>query len=168
MISKIKKNKELLSYIEDTCCENGICVSFESSISKDDYVIIKVDKYYNSQNLANTPASVDCLIIQKCETVDSYSLVLAELKNIRNTGFEIKNMREKFETTLNNFISNKFSEHLNLNYKSVKLYFVSKNEIYKRDVSLKLDVLMGIRFKFQNKNILIQPKMPNPTLKKCY
>lgn len=107
MIEKIKKHPILAHYITDACCENDISVTFDDKLNADDYVIIKVDDYYNSLNIEKRPASVDCLIVRKC--VDNgYGLTLVELKNIRTTqGFEIDNLKEKFDTTLNDFIKKK-------------------------------------------------------------
>lgn len=168
IIEKIKTHEILSQYVEDTCCENGICVTFDDQISSDSYVIIKVDKFYNSLNIEHRPASLDCLIIRKC-IEKGYGMTLVELKNVHNTdGFTIENMKEKFQTTLFDFIKIKFKELLDIDYSDIQLFFVSKNEIYKRDLSLKMEVLMNIRFKFNDKNLMIKPKMPNPTIKNCY
>jgi hypothetical protein len=167
MITRLKEHSVLKDFIEDTCCENTICISIDETISEDMYAIIKVDNYYNSLNLGDTPPSVDCLIIRKCLN-GGYGLTLVELKNINRTRFDRNNMSGKFITTLEDFIKVKFREVLDIDYKDVKLYFVSKQELYKRDAALKLDVLMGIRFKFNGKTLMIQPKMPTPTILNCY
>lgn len=107
MIKRVKAHKVLSAFVEDTCCENEICVTFAEGISPDSYVIIKVDKYYNSLN-QKVPASVDCLIIRECIKT-GYGLTLIELKKIGSgKGFQIENMIEKFETTLFDFIKTKF------------------------------------------------------------
>jgi len=31
-----------------------------------------------------------------------------------------------------------------------------------------MEVLMNVRFKFNEKQLMIIPRMPNPTIKKCY
>ena len=162
MINTIKSS-ELADYIEDTCCENGVCVGMDN-IS--DYVIIKVDKYYNSLKIEKRPPSIDCLIIYKCKDSKSYSATLVELKN--TTKFDLENLKKKFETTLSHFISDKFSNLLELDYKKIQLYYVSSKEIYKRDVSLKLEALMNVKFNYKDKKIMIKPQMPNPAIKNCY
>lgn len=168
MINSIKENVVLSEYVEDTCCENGICVSFDADVEPNSYVIIKVDKYYNSLNIQRRPASVDCLIIREC-IERGYGLTLVELKKIDNSkGFELENMKAKFNTTLNDFIKIKFKAPLDIDYSDIKLFFVSNQEIYKRDLSLKMDVLINVKFKFNDKNLMIIPKMPDPTIKKCY
>lgn len=169
MITKIKNHPELSKYIEDTCCENGICVTFEENVDPNSYVIIKVDTFYNSQKLGKqTPASIDCLIIRKCLN-KGYGLTLIELKNISSgQGFDLDNMKEKFTTTLENFIKERFRNPLDIDYSDIKLFFVSNQEIHKRDIGLKMEVLMNTRFKFNNKRLMINPKMPNPSIKNCY
>ncbi len=169
MINRIKNHSILSSFLEDTCCENGISITFDESISTESYVIIQIDKYYNSLRLGdNTPASIDCLIVRECINT-GYGLTLVELKNIESgKGFEVRNMKEKFETTLFDFIKNKFRNPLDINYNEIKLYFVSKQEIYKRDIGLKMEVLINTRFEFNNKKLMITPRMPTPTIKNCY
>lgn len=168
MINSIKSNALLSEYIEDTCCENDVCVTFENDIDPSSYVIIKVDKYYNSLNIEKRPASIDCLIIREC-VGNGYGMTLVELKNIENSkGFDLNNMKAKFNTTLNDFIKVKFKNPLDIDYNEIKLFFVSNQEIYKRDLGLKMEVLMNVKFKFNERNLMIIPRMPNPTLKKCY
>ena len=168
MINIIKEHVELSNYIEDTCCENGVCVNFDENIPQDSYVILKVDNYYNSLNIEHRPASIDCLIIRKCEE-SGYGMTLVELKNIETgRGFDVKNMTEKISTTLYDFIKNKFKNPLDIQYKDIKLYFVSNQEIYRRDLGLKMEVLINVRFKYDERTLMIIPRMPNPAIKKCY
>jgi len=167
MIKRIKSHPVLSKFIEDTCCENGICVTFANNISPSSYAIIKVDKYYNSK-VTKPPASIDCLIVRACIKI-GYGLTLVELKNIgQGSGFTIENMREKFETTLFDFIKKRFKKPLDIDYSDVKLYFVSKQELYRRDLGLKMEVLINTRFKFNNRTLMIIPLMPTPTIKNCY
>lgn len=168
MIKRIKAHDVLANFIEDNCCENEICVSFDASIPASNYAIIKVDNYYNSLHLERPPASIDCLIIRKCIKT-GYGLTLVELKKTNSgAGFEIKNMQEKFETTLFDFIKKRFRNPLDIHYSEVKLFFVSRQEIHKRDLGLKMEVLINTKFKFNDKTLMISPKMPNPTIKNCY
>ena len=168
MIEKVKAHKILSQYIEDTCCENEIGVTFESNILPTSYAILKVDKFYNSLNIEFRPASVDCLIIRKCIKT-GYGITLVELKKIENSkGFTVENIKEKFQTTLFDFIKTKFKNPLDVDYSEIKLFFVSNKEIYKRDLGLKMEVLMNVRFKFNGKNRMITPQMPTPTIKNCY
>jgi hypothetical protein len=168
MIQEIKNHAVLSKYIADSCCENDVCVSFDEGISADSYAIIKVDKFYNSLKIEKRPPSLDCLIVRKCINT-GYGLTLIELKNIFNSdGFKLENMKSKFETTLYDFIKTRFSNLLDVGYKDIKLFFVSNQEIYRRDLGLKMEILMETRFRFNNKTLMITPKMPNPTIKKCY
>lgn len=168
MLNRIKTHDTLQHYIEETCCENGVCVSFSDDVSQEDYVIIKVDKYYNSLNIEHRPPSPDCLIILKCKN-GGYALTIVELKDISNSkGFEIGNLQKKFETCIFDFIGNKFKNPINDTiYKNVKLFFVSNIELYKRDLGLKMETLINTRYKFQGKTLMISPRMPSPTIKSC-
>lgn len=168
MITKINTHNILSQYVEDTCSENGVCVTFDKDVLPGSYSIIKVDKFYNSLNIEKRPASIDCLIVVKSINL-GYGLNLVELKKIDNCkGFEIKNIKEKFETTLFDFIKVRFKIPLDIDYNSVKLFFVTNNELYKRDMGLKMEVLINLRFKFNDKYLMIIPRMPNPTIKNCY
>lgn len=168
MVQKIKAHTILSKYVEDNCCENQVCVTFDKDITTDSYAIIKVDKFYNSLHIKERPASIDCMIVRKCVST-GYGLTLVELKNISDSkGFEVENIKAKFETTLYDFIKTRFRNPLDIDYKDIKLFFVSKKEIYRRDLGLKMDVLIATRFKFNHKNLMITPKMPTPTIKKCY
>lgn len=168
MIDRIKKHKVLSQFTDTTCCENDICVSFDKKIDPKDYVIIKVDQYYNSLNIAKRPASVDCLIVRKC-TPRGLGLTLVELKNIETSQrFTIANLKEKFETTIHDFMERKFRNVLDKDYLDIKLFFVTKQEIHKRDLGPKLETLINIEFKINGKRRMIAPKMPTPSIKKCY
>ncbi len=168
MIDRIKEHDILSEFIEDECCENGVCVTIDETIPADSYAIIKVDNYYNSLNLEKTPPSVDCLIIRKC--IDTgYGITLVELKKgSTSKNFDFENIKGKFETTLFDFIQERFTNELFIAYNDIKLFFVSNKEIHKRDLGLKMDVLINLRFKFDNKNLMIRPYMPNPTIRNCY
>jgi hypothetical protein len=168
MINKVRSHQVLSNYIVDACCENGICVTFDDGIDPSDYVIVKVDNYYNSLKIMKRPPSVDCLIIKKC-IKSGHGLALVELKKIDSgSRFTIDNVVGKFETTLNDFIKIRFRNPLDQDYLDVKLYFVTKQEIYKRDLGLKMEVLQNKRIKFNNRRLMITPLMPTPTIKNCY
>jgi hypothetical protein len=57
---------------------------------------------------------------------------------------------------------------LDINYSEIKLFFVSRQEIHRRDLGLKMEVLINTRFKFNDRTLMIIPKMPTPTIKNCY
>ena len=141
LIQRIKKHKILSKFVEDNCCENDVWVTFDESILPEAYVIIKVDKYYNSLNLEKTPPSLDCLIVRECEN-GGYGLTLVELKKTKTSGdIDLKNIKEKYETTLYDFIKSKFIGELDIDYSDIKLFFVSRIELYARDLGLKMETL---------------------------
>jgi hypothetical protein len=168
LIEHIKSHPTLSQFLEEECCENNVGVTFAEDIAEESYIIIKVDDFYNSLGLGDTPPSLDCLIIRKCLNT-GFGLTLVELKDIHSgQGFDFNNMKAKFETTINDFIQNKFKDLLFKDYKDIKLYFVSNIEIYKRDLGLKLETLMNVRFNYGGRKLMIQPKMPTPTITNCH
>lgn len=167
-LESIHTHPDLSKIITKKCSENGICVTFDSSIGEDDYIILKVDDFYNSLGLEKTPPSPDCLILLKCVN-GGYGLTIVELKSISNSkGFSLENLIGKFNTCINDFIENRFGKILNMDFTCVKLLFVSEIEVYRRDVGLKMDLLMNTRFRVGKKTCMITPFKPIPTIKKCY
>lgn len=167
MIRRINTHEVLNKFIVEECCENEICVTFHPDVLRGNYVIIKLDDFYNSLGLIETPPSLDCFIVRKCLMSD-YGLTLVELKKISSSkGFDITNLKAKFQTCLEDFIQTRFKDLFYRDYKTIKLYFVSNIEIYKRDLGLKLDTLINVRFNYRGKKIMIEPRMPHPTITNC-
>jgi len=75
---------------------------------------------------------------------------------------------EKFVTCFYDFICNRFSDILQIDYKRIQLYFVSKIEIYKRDASLKIKLLQSKPIIYNGKRYYIAARMPTPAIKPCY
>lgn len=171
MLDKIYKTEALLPFLKKECYENEVGISLDKGINEDDYVVIKVDDYYNSLNLGkDTPPSPDCLIIRKCEHT-GYGLTIVELKNIQTAkGFNVNNMIGKFNTCINDFIMIRFKDLLFKEYVDIKLYFVSKINPYNknRDKGLRLETLIEKKIIYNGAKYMIAPDLPNPTIKKCY
>ena len=70
MINRIKYQKSLKDFTGYECEENKYFVKMADDIPGDHYLVIKVDNYYNSLNLAKTPPSIDCLVPLKCRNND--------------------------------------------------------------------------------------------------
>lgn len=167
LIEKIKSDELLKNHIKSECCENNVSVSISPNIDPKDYTIIKVDSFYNNLNLEKTPASIDCLIIQKCSN-GNYSITLVELKCITSTsGFTLNNVKEKFNTCINDFMKIRFKEYFNRDYKKFHMYFVTNIDIYKRNLGLKLEILIQYRFDWRGKKYIIDPRMPIPEIRNC-
>jgi len=129
MITQIKSEDVLKPFLTDKCEDNGVCAIIESSINEDDIAIVKVDDYYNfNEKSPNIPPSADFLLSVDC-TRDSYVLYVVEFKNIQSPkGFDIKNVYEKFRTTVDDFMSKRFAHiYCNKNYKIIDLciYFIA-------------------------------------------
>ena len=185
MFDEIYNDPLLFNLIRELCDENDICVEVSDQISNDDYLVLKIDQYYSSRNMHNPPPSVDCLIIVKCDENECFDIYLVELKNIKSTkGFEVKNIKEKFQTTIDDFMSERFSHiFLNEDYciNILRMYFVSdacrikknnpnitEDQYRKKILNTKLDMLQSIKpVRFRNRIAHINPILPNPLVMPC-
>lgn len=179
MFDEIIQNDELYGLIKSECSENRIFVEFDEQLEKDDdkYIILKTDQYYNTIDFATPPPSVDCLIIVKCSSNQGYDFYLIELKNIKSkSGFDIENIRKKFETVIEDFLKTRFSDiFLNNSYNVNNLYLFFVSDPYKlgnitqkeydikiKTRGLKLKTFQLIKpFKFKGKRAEIKPSLPH-------
>jgi len=173
LLDDIRADPDLAPFLDTTCCERDVCVDFDPSISKEDYVIIKVDDYYNAKVPSpDTPKSPDCLIILRCKD-ESFHIFIAELKNVKSqSGKNIQRgkTREKFHTCLTDFMSNRFRNHFyNTAYKlKLQLILVAGKVSPGYIKNFKLDFLLTMRpLQFANKFYGIQLKNPNPIVLPC-
>lgn len=182
IFEKLANDAEISQFLCNECSENNAAVEFnENLIYYQDYVVLKVDDYYNSLNLAETPASPDCLIIVKCQEENHYRIYIVELKDIANQrGFNIKNMREKFKTCVNDFMKGVLHDFLSEEqyvFEEIALYFVSdpynenqngsrvsKNKATKMDSLLALNTTPYI---YDGKRLSIQHRITNPVIMPC-
>jgi|GEM_PF-3565312 hypothetical protein len=177
LIDSIRKDSTLNKYFQDSCSENGVSVNIDTSISRDDILIIKVDTYYHSETKKHDKCP-DCLVIQKCSD-NNYILHIIELRNIKNSGgFEVKEILEKFITCLEDFMSIRFGNYFHNstnNYLKINLLFVSDPYHFKKHPEKqkfmrghKLDALMSQNIpKYFGKHLYIAPKIPDPVILNC-
>jgi hypothetical protein len=175
MINKIKNTKALQPFITDKCEENEVAAEMDETIHPDNYLVLKVDNYYNSLHLANTPPSVDCLVPLKCRD-NGFIIHLIELKKIKRPGsFSVKNLYKKFKTTIENFMAKRFKNIFhNEKYYTIKrleLYFVTSSydeKIRRKEGTTRMDTLLARPpFRFMRKKYQIKHKLPNPIIKSC-
>lgn len=165
MIDKIKEEPLLSRLLRDECEENEVCVAFDESISRENYVILNIDEHYRSIQL-NRPPTPDCLVVLRCED-GTYSLFVIELKRAgKPRGFKVEKLVAKFETCLNDFIANEFNEIFDQNFKRVQLFFVSNIDPLVNK-SLILKGLISRSVNFQGANRPIVPQLPNYKIEKC-
>ena len=191
MIQMIKSCKELTPYLQNIIEDERIEVGIEENLKDDQFAIIKVDDYYNNLHLAFPPKSIDFAVVVDCECA-SYVLYLLELKNVNSPKkLNIKDIQEKFETTINDFLSVRFEKIFladKFKYKAVKLYLVSnayglsgkngtyeeykkieekKQKIQKKD-SLRVDFNLGSKYyRFRGKIVKINYDIPpNPIVRR--
>lgn len=168
LIETIKSNSEIADFIKPKCEDGGICVEIDESVSNENYVIIKVDEFYNSLKIKSPPPSVDCLIVQLCSN-GSYRVLLVELKNVKQAKLiDNKNLTEKFRNTLFDFMSNRFKSIFDEHEFRTQLLLCAGRVNDELNKSLTLDFLLGLRpIKFRNKLMGIDGYPPTPTIKPC-
>ncbi|MBW1614958.1 MAG: hypothetical protein JRJ49_00175 [Deltaproteobacteria bacterium] len=185
MIDKINEDQERFWFKSLLCKENGISAEIDDKIQDEDYIVLKIDKYYASLKMAETPPSPDCLIIVKCKKNNLYDLYLVELKNIKSpAGFKVNNIKAKFKTAVKDFMCERFKDILlNKSYSinKFKIYFVTdacrikkyhpditEEDYLKRIETTKLKRVQNLKpLKFRNKSAAIDSRLPNPMIKYC-
>jgi len=180
VIDSIVQNEELFALIRNACEENGIGADIDPALLTQDgfpiddrLLILKIDEYYNSQNIANRPKSIDFLVLVKC-CDETYSLYLVELKNTDDRGqLKSSGIISKFATTVDDFINKKFYEVFkNGVYKKIKLYLISQkdpdyNKAHKNRSS-QFDAFSAVKpFDVLGTRVMIEPKLPNPKIEPC-
>lgn len=115
MIKSILANNILVNHFKHEIKENGVSVKIDKEFYLDDsklnlecLVNISIDEFYNSQRMRQTPPSIDNLLV-----IDRgnkrFSLYLIELKDVSTLDYlSFENIRGKFETTINDFMANRF------------------------------------------------------------
>ncbi len=173
LLQKIKSDAILSQFIAKKCEENNIEVILDKKITEDQYLIIKVDDYYKSLKIGDTPKTPDCLILQKClESNLEYAITIVELKRRRKSSdFNINEVIEKFKTCLNDFMKIKFKDYFNENYKRIDLYFITNKKTYGSnniDTDLEMSLSMSERLKFNGKYCSIKLCNNKQKIKPCY
>lgn len=171
LINDIRADETLAPYLSQDCCENDVCVDFDPAVLPADFVVIKVDTFYNA-TVPNpgTPKSPDCLIVQRCGD-DSYKIYVVELKNVRfQSVLDANDLRDKFHTCLTDFMSNRFRQYFyDLNHQfKLKLILVAGRVKPGYTMNFKLDFLLTMRpLKFADKFYGIEGENPNPLIHPC-
>lgn len=117
MINRIYACQALSPFTADTIEENGTKVDIDNryyngvTLNQQMIVNIKVDEYYQSLRLGQTPASVDNLVVIP-RGIDLLSIYVIELKNLADINYlKPENINRKFTNTLADFIENRFNHH---------------------------------------------------------
>jgi hypothetical protein len=163
LLNKIRNDETLKDFIEDSCCDSGICAQFDEKIDKNDYIVFKVDKFYASQKLSETPKSIDCFIILRCQNkAEHYALYLIELKNQKGNTYKPKDTPEKFRTVERFMNEPELKNYLNRFYNKIELYLVSK--IGLRDFGLESKLFINERIEINGLKKRIMPKFASETV----
>ncbi|MCU0470511.1 MAG: hypothetical protein MUF58_18125 [Arcicella sp.] len=173
LIQKIQEDPILSKFLCDDCEENGVGINIGTEVKRDDFIIIRVDEFYNKTvHDDSRPKSPDCLIIQHCGN-NRFVLYLIELKAIKSLKTEnMGDIRDKFQNCFSDFMSDRFREYFyNTDYEFViKLYFISDPRETKIDKgkATRMDSLLALRQpRFANRIYPIKPKNPNPIIQPC-
>lgn len=117
MISSILSIEKLREIMRAEVSENSVFVALDrefysedGTLDTDKIVNLSVDSYYNSLRLPVTPPSPDnLLVIRRGE--NKYSLYIIELKDVAKVSrLDHENIRCKYTTAVDDFMSNRFSE----------------------------------------------------------
>lgn len=120
MIEAISKNNELRAFFKNYVRENNACVKLDDNfynqdgtLKEEEIVNLAVDEYYNNLGLANTPPSIDnLLVINRGD--NKFAVYLIELKDVKKLRRLCSiNIREKFNTTIDDFMLNRFKTEFN-------------------------------------------------------
>ncbi len=170
LLNDLRADASLAPYIHQFSCENDVCVDFDPAIPQEDYLVVKVDDFYNKLGLPNTPKSPDCLIVQRCMD-GRFHWHVVELKNVKyQSELDAGDIWDKFHTCLTDFMSNRFRSHFyNENYDfKLRLYLVAGKVNDNFTKNFKFDFLLAMRpLQFANKFYGVKPENPNPLVRTC-
>lgn len=190
MIKTIKNTKQLKPYLREKIEDAGIRVDISEDITAEQIANIKVDDYYANLRPVPVPMpkTIDMLTAVDCEC-DTYVLYLLELKNVkRPSDLVMRDIHEKFENTLNDFMSKRFGEiflnsrfkyrriflylvsdayRMNKRFKSFEEYRALQKRVHSRD-SLKVEVGLACKvFRFRGRTLQIKYDIPpNPIIQR--
>ena len=167
MIDEIANSDDLKLYRVSKCEDNEVCVETHSDINDDEYIIIKLDDYYNGLHEDPTPPSVDCLIVQRCQ--QGFKVYLIELKNVKRAkSINRANLIEKYRTALFDFLSGRYQSIFNGYDFHPELMLCAGHVSGDTINSFNLDFLLGLPLiKFRGKLCGINGRPPHPIINPC-
>jgi hypothetical protein len=172
LIKRIQEDPILSEFLCDDCEENGVGIDVSTDVKRDDFIIIRVDEFYNKL-VSTPPKSPDCLIIQHCGG-NKFVLYIIELKAIETLKSEkLSDIRDKFQNCLSDFMSNRFRAYFyDTQYEfAIKLLFISDPSESKKESKNKptrLDSLLAQPpCRFADKKYPLDFRKPNPVIKPC-
>lgn len=180
MLKAISEHGVLNKCITNSLTENDCGVLINQGLDGK-YIALDIDNYYHSLGLEKCPPTADRLLIIRCLVCDDgCSVYVYEMKNVkRSQGFSVKNIYDKFTTTIDDFMKVKFQDvFLNPDYrvKTFRVLFISdayrllcrgytKDEIRSFLSGTKIDILQSLPpFKYKNKVAMIEYELPNPVI----
>jgi hypothetical protein len=172
LVQKIFDEPKLQAYLCATCEENEVGILFDERVAPSEYIILKIDNYFN-ENVHPNPAGNDCLIIQHCADA-KYKIYLIELKNIYSLrDHSPLQIRSKFQNCFDIFMSDHFRDYfydLAYEYEIRLLFVVNESRVIsdKKQKNTRFDSLLALRpCRFADKLYNIMPQKPYPVLDDC-
>ncbi len=181
LFEKILNNPSLFSILRSDCSENNMRVDFCEFLEEnfhDKVLILKIDDHYHSREMHNPPKSIDCIVLVKCDD-GSYTMYLIELRDISSpSGFTPKEIKEKFNTSVDKFLKNDFSTVFQgENFKDIRAFFITgaygyisqeKFDESSKTRGLKTEIFQSQSpYEFDGKYFMIEPKVPYPMIERC-
>ena len=181
MIDKINAKGELTQFFTNDLLENGVGVIINEAMPEDSYVAINIDEYYHCIAPAHTPTIADILLVaQKLSNKKQHHIYIIEMKNIKSPhGFKVKNIYEKFNTAIEDFMKVKYADiFLDEKYRveRFRLFFITDayrlkqkglTEKQIKSFLLETKIMMFHEmplFHFRNFKVMIEYQLPNPLL----
>ncbi len=172
LIKRIQEDPILSEFLCDDCEERGVGIDVSTDVNRDDFIIIRVDEFYNKL-VYHPPKSPDCLIIQHYGG-DKFVLYIVELKSIETLKSEnLNDIRDKFQNCFSDFMSDRFRDYFyDIQYDfTIKLLFISDPSESKEESKNKparLDNLLALPpCRFADKKYPLDFRKPNPVIKPC-
>lgn len=185
MVNTIKNHRVLKKYVVSKIEDNGLMIEVDTSLTEEEYASVKVDDYYNDLHMVNSPPSVDYVVSVDC-ACGHYRLYILELKKTRDKNFTTKEIEQKFDTTINDFLGNRFQDiycNDKYQYDNIYLYIVSTafmhmckseniskyreiDKILNKKGTVKMDCYLSQKmYKFRGKVLRIEKEIPpNPII----
>jgi len=168
LLNQLRNEETITDFFRPECEDEGICIEVDKDVDENNILIIKVDDFYNSFNVETRPPSVDCLIVQHCES-GIYKVYLIELKNMERTKHIDKvNLIEKYRTTLFDFISDRYRHIFNEFEFKTYLWLCAGKVTEDKIRNYSLDFLLSLdHIKFRGLWLGVCGFPPVPTIKSC-
>ena len=181
LLDALRADALIQPFLKAACAEHRAGAGLSPALRPEQVVIISPDDYYNARvPYPDTPKSPDCLVVVQC-TDGTYTVYVVELKDVRHPrSLVLKDIRQKFETCLGDFMSNVLRAHFfrtDIVLRGVRLLLVANpyENVQGRDPRLdknsRFDALLALTaghpLRFAGQRLGIKPNERNPLIAPC-